>query len=377
MSLSRRDLIKIAAAGGAAMALPFEHLHGSASLPQYDGYASDITNPGSSRTTTTRTSRTRARSGTTTTASTTPRERLHGPRRAVHPARPVEQALPIPHGRYDVPLVIKDAMFTSNGELIYDDNSESGLYGDVILVNGVPWPKMKVERRKYRFRILNASVSRSYELALSTATRSRDRHRRRPDAARSRCHALPARHGRALRGRHRLREVPIGQRRSSCRTSACRTTSTSTHRQGHGVRRRRATRRRHANNEVPTELNPDNAGHGAARPTRRPVTATPQLEFERKNGSGRQRPDLGRRDQQRLQADARQPEARRRRDLGARATSGGWFHPVHIHLVDFKILDRNGGRRSPYELGPKDVVYVGENETVRVIIEVRAQVGRT
>ena len=22
--------------------------------------------------------------------------------------------------------------------------------------------------------------------------------------------------------------------------------------------------------------------------------------------------------------------------------SGGWFHPVHIHLVDFKILDRNG-----------------------------------
>ena len=23
-------------------------------------------------------------------------------------------------------------------------------------------------------------------------------------------------------------------------------------------------------------------------------------------------------------------------------SSGGWFHPVHIHLIDFKVLDRNG-----------------------------------
>ncbi len=32
----------------------------------------------------------------------------------------------------------------------------------MITVNGVPWPVMRVARRKYRFRILNASVSRSY-----------------------------------------------------------------------------------------------------------------------------------------------------------------------------------------------------------------------
>ena len=47
------------------------HLHGSASLPQYDGYASDITHPHSSRTTSIRTSSRRARSGTTTTGSIT------------------------------------------------------------------------------------------------------------------------------------------------------------------------------------------------------------------------------------------------------------------------------------------------------------------
>jgi spore coat protein A, manganese oxidase len=72
-----------------------------------------------------------------------------------------ELGLGIPQGRYDVPVVIRDAMFDSKGGLVYDDNSESGVYGDVILINGVPWPEMVVEPRKYRFRFLNASVSRS------------------------------------------------------------------------------------------------------------------------------------------------------------------------------------------------------------------------
>jgi FtsP/CotA-like multicopper oxidase with cupredoxin domain len=48
--------------------------------------------------------------------------------------------------------------------------------------------------------------------------------------------------------------------------------------------------------------------------------------------------------------------------------SGGWQHPLHIHLVDFKILDRNGKPPFAYEKGPKDVAYLGENETVRVIM---------
>jgi FtsP/CotA-like multicopper oxidase with cupredoxin domain len=51
-----------------------------------------------------------------------------------------------------------------------------------------------------------------------------------------------------------------------------------------------------------------------------------------------------------------------------RNSSGGWFHPTHIHLVDFKILSRNGRPPFPYEVGPKDTVYLGENETVRVLM---------
>ena len=61
--------------------------------------------------------------------------------------------------------------------------------------------------------------------------------------------------------------------------------------------------------------------------------------------------------------------------------SGGWFHPVHIHLVDFQILDRRLGSNNPiapydWEKGPKDVVYVGENETVRVLTRFEHQRGK-
>lgn len=42
----------------------------------------------------------------------------------------------------------------------------AGVEGDVILVNGVPWPRMEVDAARYRLRILNASNARRYELAL-------------------------------------------------------------------------------------------------------------------------------------------------------------------------------------------------------------------
>lgn len=53
--------------------------------------------------------------------------------------------------------------------------------------------------------------------------------------------------------------------------------------------------------------------------------------------------------------------------------SGGWFHPVHIHLVDLQILSRNDRPPFPYERGPEDVVYVGEGETVRLLMKFEHQ----
>jgi FtsP/CotA-like multicopper oxidase with cupredoxin domain len=57
-------------------------------------------------------------------------------------------------------------------------------------------------------------------------------------------------------------------------------------------------------------------------------------------------------------------------------SSGGWFHPVHIHLVDFQVLARNGKPPRPEEKGPKDVVYIGESETVRLLVRFEHRTGR-
>jgi FtsP/CotA-like multicopper oxidase with cupredoxin domain len=56
--------------------------------------------------------------------------------------------------------------------------------------------------------------------------------------------------------------------------------------------------------------------------------------------------------------------------------SGGWFHPMHIHLIDFKVLSRNGKAPFPYEAGPKDTVYVGEGEKVKVLMRFGPHQGR-
>jgi FtsP/CotA-like multicopper oxidase with cupredoxin domain len=52
--------------------------------------------------------------------------------------------------------------------------------------------------------------------------------------------------------------------------------------------------------------------------------------------------------------------------------SGGWFHPLHIHLIDGQIISRNttsDGKAHPWERGGKDVFYLGENETVEVLMQ--------
>jgi spore coat protein A, manganese oxidase len=46
---------------------------------------------------------------------------------------------------------------------------------------------------------------------------------------------------------------------------------------------------------------------------------------------------------------------------------GGWNHPIHIHLIDFQILSRSDGVIFNYERGWKDVIYLGEGQTIEVI----------
>jgi len=344
------------------------HLHGSASLPQYDGYASDVTNPGQFKD---------YRYPNFQNARTM---WYHDHGNGVHFTAPnaymglaamyilhdeSELSLPIPHGRYDLPLVVKDAMFTDTGALIFDDHGASGLFGDVVLVDGRPWPKLEVERRKYRFRFLNASISRSYDIALDTGG---------PMTVIGGDGGLyPApqtvtsfRHGMAERYEVVIdfADYAIGQRVVLKNRGLPNSTDFDTTGDIMAVDVV-AEASDTENNEIPDELFPDNE---VMQLQESDAVATRRLEFVRKNGmwtvNGLTWEDVinsGFRD---VVANPGLNDV----DIWEfRNKSGGWFHPIHVHQVDFKILDRNGRPPFAYEQGPKDTVYLGESETVRII----------
>ena len=343
------------------------HLHGSPSLPQYDGYASDITNPGQYK----------DYHYPNTEEARTLWYHDHG---VHHTAENVfmglagmyqlfdehEQSLPIPHGEFDVPLIVSDMMFNSDGSPLFDNHSESGFFGDVILVNGRPWPVMKVKRRKYRFRMLNGSVSRAYRWSLSTGAQMTVIA---TDAGLVPT-AIPVRsfrHGVAERY-----EVVIdfasyqpGQR------VVLRNTNPDNNIEYPNIDKVMAfdvvaDAFPTANNEVPTVLNPDEP---TMRVQESAAVRTRRLEFVRQHGqwtvNGRTWEDVIRSNFTFLLA-APTPDSVEVWEF--KNSSGGWNHPVHVHFVDFKVLSRNGSPPLPQEKGPKDVVYLGENETVRVLI---------
>jgi FtsP/CotA-like multicopper oxidase with cupredoxin domain len=68
---------------------------------------------------------------------------------------------------YDVNLMIADKAWDNNKQLHMDILDFDGFLGDIMTVNGTFKPYFEVERRKYRFRILNSSVSRFFKIALS------------------------------------------------------------------------------------------------------------------------------------------------------------------------------------------------------------------
>src|SRR5699024_7247616 len=90
---------------------------------------------------------------------------------------PEEERLDLPHGERELPLALMDRAFDTQGQFLYPSLDpglidppgvrhpyESGMLGDVILVNGRAWPYHQVDTALYRLRFLNASNARRYRL---------------------------------------------------------------------------------------------------------------------------------------------------------------------------------------------------------------------
>lgn len=81
-----------------------------------------------------------------------------------------EQQLNLPQREFDLPVVIQDRTFDENNQLVYLNNGQmgrmTGFVGNRILINGSPEQTLSLKTGcKYRLRLLNGSNSRIYKLA--------------------------------------------------------------------------------------------------------------------------------------------------------------------------------------------------------------------
>ncbi|MGO4672136.1 multicopper oxidase domain-containing protein [Bosea sp. 2YAB26] len=67
---------------------------------------------------------------------------------------------------FDVNMVISNPAFDTDGQCRFDIFDTDGFLGDMLCVNGTYYPHFEVLPRRYRFRFLNASMSRFIKLAL-------------------------------------------------------------------------------------------------------------------------------------------------------------------------------------------------------------------
>ena len=81
-----------------------------------------------------------------------------------------EAAMGLPYGEFDLPLVIQDRRFDSQNQLDYAANPMTGFFGDQILVNGQVDYVLEATAAPYRLRLLNGSNARIYKLAWDDGT---------------------------------------------------------------------------------------------------------------------------------------------------------------------------------------------------------------
>ncbi len=348
------------------------HLHGSASLPQYDGYANDLTAPGQVKT---------YQYPNIQAARTlwyhdhghhyTAQNVYSGLASQYHLHDAMERAT-LPQGEFDVGLTISDIMFQANAAELYDDRTRSGLWGDVILVNGKVWPVMKVKKRIYRFRVLNASPSRSYRPTLSPAT---------PVYVVATDGGLVPktqqiaswRHGTAERyeilidfskfatgQRVELKNLSNPNNRDFANTDKI---------MAFDVTADAFDRNDPTAFAIPDAPNPSCEAmllQEAPGMKVRSITVEHNDSTNVWNLNGKTWDDV---EASGFKSVLANPALGDTEIWEIENKSGGWFHPVHIHLIDFKILSRNGKAPFAWELGAKDVVYIGEAEKVRLIMK--------
>jgi FtsP/CotA-like multicopper oxidase with cupredoxin domain len=270
-------------------------------------------------------------------------------------------ALPLPRGRRDIPLMIVDRSFAADGSFRYPENPGggvtdpymNGVLGDVILVNGAPWPVAQIDPARYRLRLLNASNARRYRLELDPQ----------PPGGSALVQigsdggllARPAGHDALEMAPAERLDVVVDFSRYRPGTQVRLVNRLGSGSTAEVMRFDITGEDRGDDSAVPDQLGADVV---ALSPRRAAATRT--FAFRQGRGGTWTINDL-----------AYQPgRALARPKLG---TVEIWrfvtdfHHPVHLHLNHFQVLSRNGGKPGAYDAGWKDTVDVRPSEAVEII----------
>ncbi|KAF8533373.1 Cupredoxin [Trichophaea hybrida] len=280
---------------------------------------------------------------------------------------PAEEArYRLPRGKYDVPLMLQSKRYQANGDLFSPAGETESLYGDVIHVNGQPWPYLKVEPRRYRFRLLDASVSRAFRLYFveSGTTRQLPFTVFASDAGFMSQPVTVTNMYMSIAERWEVlfdftsfagKNITLMNSRDVMKDDDF----AGTDRVMRFVVGTSVTDSSF-NNDPPSSLRTLNLP-----PAKSGVDHS--FRFAKSGGkwtiNGVTFADVANRILAKPQRGATEL-------WQLENNSGGWSHPVHIHLVDFQIISREGGRGAvePYERAAlKDVVLLGRNEKVTVL----------
>ncbi|MEV6591737.1 multicopper oxidase family protein [Streptomyces acidicola] len=284
-----------------------------------------------------------------------------------------EDNLPLPKGERDIPLLICDRSFTADGAFDYPavdpslkgehgvtEDFMEGVLGDVILVNGAPWPVLEVDAARYRFRLLNASNARRYRLALDPGPQSGNAFVQvgsdvgllgRP-IGHDEIQMAPAERFDVVVD---FSKFPVGTRIAM--VNKLDDGDTGKVMQFHVVRRASD------NSRVPTRL------VDFEPLSRSSATVTRKFDFNQRSDDGW---DINGKTYDPERDDAA-PE------LGATEIwrfDGDAHHPVHLHLAHFQVLSRNQNDPGPYDSGWKDTIDLESGKEMEIIARFTGYRGR-
>lgn len=277
---------------------------------------------------------------------------------------PAEDALNLPAGNYDLPLALSSKQYNKDGTLFSPASETVSLYGDVIHVNGQPWPYFNVEPRKYRFRFLDASISRAFKLYFEA-----------DDGKKAPFHVIGSDAGLVAKPVQTDNlEISMAERWEIVIDFSAYSGKNVTLKNNRDVQ---ADEDYNSTDKVMRfvvgKVVTSQQGNGALPSSLRVVPFPPTktgvdrtFRFERSNGEWQVNGVTFADVKNRILAKPQRGQVEIWELVNG---GGGWSHPVHIHLIDMQIISRSGSRGVlPYEKEAlKDVVLLGTSETVRVI----------